>query len=173
MKALLGLNLAAAFANTHAGWKLYVCATAQPSDLTQSAFEALTWVEVGGVGNVGETGTTTNILTYDTWGSDVNDKAKGMSDAGSPTIEVARDPEDAGQIILRTIAATNYKYAFKIMGNDSPNSDVDSRPTTRYNRGLIAGPTEPNGRNEDFDLEVFTLGLVQRQIKVDPIDGTA
>lgn len=167
MKALLGLALSSAFANTHAQWKLYVCATAQPTALNQAAYEALTWVQVGGVGNVGETGTTTNILTYDTWDTDVVDKAKGMSNAGDPTIEVARDPSDAGQDILRTIADTNLKYAFKIEANDTPSGGTS--PTIRYNRGLIAGPVEPNGRNEDFDLEVFNLGLVQKQIKVDPV----
>lgn len=171
--AAINATIAAAFFNTNAGKKLYVCATPQANDLSQVAFEALTWVQVGGVGSHGETGTTTNILTYDTWDTDVAQKAKGISDAGSPDIEVARDPEDAGQVILRAAAATNFNYAFKIEGNDKPNDDVDSRPTIRYNRGLVTGPREPNGRNEDFDLEVYTLGLQQRQITVDPIDGTA
>lgn len=169
----INATIAAGFFNTHAGFKLYVCATAQPADLNQAAFEALTWVEVGGVGSHGETGTSTNILTYDTWDTDVAQKAKGISDAGSPDIEVARDPDDPGQVILRTAALTNLNYAFKITANDTPNSDPDSEPTTRYNRGLVTGPREPNGRNEDFDLEVFTLALQQRQITVDPIDGTA
>ena len=42
------------------------------------------------------------------------------------------------------------------------------KPTVRYNRGLVTGPTIPLGRTEDFDLEVFTLGLQQRQLTVDP-----
>lgn len=164
MKALLGLALHAAYFNTYAGAKLYICATPQPADLTQSGFEALTWVQVKGVGSHGETGTTTNILTYDTWDTDVVQKAKGMSDAGSPEIEVARDATDPGQNILRAAAATNFNYAFKIVGTDAPTANATS--TTRYNRGLVAGPREPNGRNEDFDLEMFTLGLQQKQIKV-------
>ena len=45
-------------------------------------------------------------------------------------------------------------------------------PTIRYNRGLIVGPREPNGRNEDFELEIFTAGLVQKQIKTKPVAGT-
>lgn len=157
--------------NTNAGSKLYVCATAQPDDLTAGAFAALTWVQVGGVGSVGETGSSTNILNYDTWDDAVVQKAKGMTDAGSPEIEVARDPDDAGQDILRTAAGTNLYYAFKIEGTDVPDANVNSKPTIRYNRGLVVGPREPNGRNEDFDLEIFTLGLVQKQIKVDPVAG--
>jgi hypothetical protein len=148
----------AAFFNTHAGAKLFACATAQQADLDQAGFEALVWVQIKGVGNHGETGSSTNILNYDTWDTDVIQKAKGMTDGGSPEIELARIPDDPGQDILRTAAATNLNYAFKIEMN--------------YNRGLVAGPRTPNGRNEDFDLEVFTLGLNQRQITVDPIDGT-
>lgn len=156
----------AAFVNTNSGAALYICATPQPNDLNQAGFEGLTWVRIGAVGNVGETGNKTNMLTYDTWDTDVVQKAKGMTDAGSPTIECARNPTDAGQIILRAAAATNLNYAFKKVGND--NVAVGTQPTIRYNRGLVSGPTEPNGRNEDFDLEVFTLGLQQRQITVDP-----
>lgn len=162
----------AAFFNTNAGKKVYVCATPQPNNINLAAFEALTWVEVKGVGSHGEAGTTTNILTYDTWGDDVAQKAKGLSDAGSPDIEVARDPDDAGQVILRTAAGTNFNYAFKIVGNDAPNDDVGSSPTIIYNRGLITGPRRPLGRNEDFDLEIFGTAFQQKEIVVDPVDGT-
>lgn len=169
MQALMTLALAAAYFNTHAGYKLFICETPQPADLTPTAFAALTWVQVKGVGSHGETGVTTNILTYDTWDTDVVQKAKGMSNAGDPEIEVARDPSDPGQIILRIAAGTNLNYAFKIEANDAP--EPGGTPTTRYNRGLVAGPREPNGRNEDFDLEIFTLGLQQKQIKIDPADA--
>lgn len=164
--------VATGYFNTNAGSKLYVCATPQATDLNQTAYEALTWVLVGGVGSVGETGDNTNVLSYDTWDDAVVQKAKGLTDAGSPEIEVARDPSDAGQDILRTAAGTNFYYAFKIEGTDKPDNNTGAKPTIRYNRGLVAGPREPNGRNEDFDLEIFTLGLVQKQIKVDPVAGT-
>ncbi len=164
------LAAAPAFVNTNAGAKLYVCATPQPTVLDSTAFAALTWVLVGGVGNFGETGTSTNIVNYDTWDTDFIQKAKGTSNAGDPEIEVARDPADAGQDILRTIAATRYNYAFKIERTDKPTDEVGAKPTIVYNRGIIVGPRTPNGRNEDFDLEIFTLGLNQKQIVVDPVD---
>lgn len=171
--ALLGSisPLMTPFANTNAGRKLYMYATAvasAPADA--AAYAALTpWVEIKGVGEHGETGSSTNILSYDTWDTDVIDKAKGMTDAGSPTIELARIPTDAGQIALRAAALTNLKYAFKIEGNDEP--EVGGSPTIIYNYGLVAGPTRPNGRNEDFDLEVFTLGLTARETVVAPADA--
>lgn len=162
---------ASAFVNTNAGKKVYICATAQQADLNATAFAALTWVLISGVGNFGETGDKTNILNYDTWDTQVTQKAKGITNAGDPTLELARIPTDAGQMLLHTAAATNLNYAFKIVGNDLPDADPDSTPTIRYNRGLVSGPTNPNGKNEDFDLEVFSLGLNQKQITVNPTSG--
>ncbi|PRD42123.1 hypothetical protein C5748_18410 [Phyllobacterium phragmitis] len=153
-------------ANSNAGSKFYCCVTPQPTDLTQAEFEALTWVEVKNVGSVGETGLNTNVLTYDTLDTDVSQKSKGISNAGDPAIEVARVAADPGQMAMRTIAATRYYYPFKLEKADAPTALMTN--TIVYNRGLITGPTRPNGRNEDFDLEIFTLGLVQKEVVVDP-----
>lgn len=162
--------LSTPFANTNAGGKLYICATPQNAFIPNSAtYAALAWTEIGSLGEVGEMGTTTNILTYDTWSDDVVDKGKGMSNAGDPTVEVSRLPTDAGQIILNAAALVNQKYAFKIVKNDP--ATVGGVGTIIYTRGLVTGPARPMGRNEDFDLEVFTLGLVQREIVVAPAVG--
>ena len=76
------------------------------------------------------------------------------------------NPTDAGQIALRAAALTDYRYAFKFTDDDKPASDYTD--TVHYNRGIVNGPVRPNGRNEDFILERFTLGLVQREVVVDP-----
>lgn len=157
----------AAFANSNAASKWYVCATPQNNILARADYEALTWVEVKYIGNVGETGKTTNMLSYDTWGDAVTQKAKGLTDAGSPEIECARDPFDAGQSILEAAGAVgnNNNYAFKEVRADGA---IGGTGTIRYHRGLVAGPRYPGGRNEDFDLQVFTLGLQQETIVVKP-----
>ena len=152
--------------NINKGRKFYVCATAQPDDLTQTEYEALTWVEVKKVGNVGETGTAENVLNYDTMDTDVSQKQKGVANAGDPAIEVARVYDDAGQILMRTAAATRLNYAFKFEHSDSPDGALTN--TIIYSRGIVTGPTRPNGGVEDFDLEVYTLGLNQKEIVVDP-----
>lgn len=164
MFALLHYLVAVAFANANAGSKLFVCATPQNANLTAVQLAALDWTEIGGVGSLGETGKTTNILTYDTWGDSVSQKAKGLTDAGSPELECARMPGDPGQEILLLAAAVGNvnNYAFKELRNDG---------TIRYNRGLVTGPTWPGGRNEDFDLEVYTLGFQMEPIVVNPSGG--
>lgn len=169
LSALLLTTLPIAYANTNSGAKVYVCATPQPTDLDAAAYAALTWVLISNLGNHGETGSNTNILTYDTWDTKVIQKSKGITDAGSPEIEVARLTSDAGQTILRDAAKTNFNYAFKMERNDKPNETGTG--TILYNRGLVTGPKRPHGRNEDFDLEMFTLGLNQEEIVVDAVAG--
>lgn len=154
-------------ANTNAASKWYVCATPQNNNLTLADYESLTWTLISKVGNVGETGKSTNVLTYNTWDTEVADKSKGVTDAGSPTIQVAREPNDAGQEILRNAGAVgnNNKYAFKEVRADGP---LGGTGTIMYNRGIVAGPTHSNGGVEDFDLDTFTLGFVQEEIIVKP-----
>lgn len=160
--------------NTNAGRKLYIACTsaggstpeAQPTTLNQAAFEALDWTEVSDVGSIGQTGTSENVVTYDTLATSVSQKQKGIANAGDPEIEVARSPTDNGQKALRAAALTKYNYAFKIEDADAP--DASTTNTIYYNRGIITGPARPNGGNEDFILEVYTLGLNQKEIVVDP-----
>lgn len=153
-------------ANTNKGRRFFLCETAKPTALTQSQYEALAWVEVGNVGAIGETGTKTNVVSYDELDTDVTAKQKGISNAGDPIIECARNATDAGQVALRAMALTKFYYAFKIEDEDKPSADYTN--TIHYHRGIIAGPTRPNGRNEDFILEMYTLGLVQAEIVVPP-----
>lgn len=154
-------------ANTNSGGKLFIAVddvtgdpVPQDSNMTLTQFEALNWVEVADTGSVGETGSTTNILTYDTWGTDVAQKGKGITNAGDPEIEVARKGDDPGQTALRAAAETKRNYAFKIEMDDS----LGANGTTYFNRGLVTGPRHPNGRNEDFVLEIFALGLNQKEV---------
>lgn len=142
---------------SQSGKTFAISTTPQPADLNVAAFAALTYTTVGGVGSIGETGFSTNIISYDTLANDVVSKAKGMTDAGSPPIEVARIAGDPGQIAMRLAGAvTNHdNYAFKIVFQDG---------TIQYLRGLVTGPTRPGGRNEDFELEVYTLALNQPEV---------
>lgn len=153
--------------NTMADSKFFICATAQAAaPANAAAYAALSWVEVKGIGSMGEVGTKTNILSYDRWSDKVSDKAKGLSDAGSPELEVARDTADAGQDALRAAALTNLKYATKIERNDK--LTIGGTNGLIYNWGIVAGPARPQGRNEDFDVEVFTFGFTALETVVDP-----
>lgn len=161
-------------AQTNKNRKFYVSVTldegsipqAAPDDLTQSEYEALKWTQVKHVGSIGQTGMDTNIVSYDELDTEVTQKNKGISNAGDPDVECARAPTDLGQVAMRAAGATKFYYAFKTVDDDAPSAGYSG--SVYYNRGLVTGPKRPNGRNEDFNLEVFTLGLVQKEIVVDP-----
>jgi len=153
--------------NSLAGSKVYICSTAQAAPLADAAaYAALTFVEIKNVGNMGEIGTKANVLQYPTWGDKRVQKAKGLEDAGDPTLEVMRNTADAGQDAARTAALTALNYAVKIERNDK--LTVGGTNTIIYNRGLVMGPTRPQGGNEDFDVEVFTFAFQDAEIVVDP-----
>jgi hypothetical protein len=149
----------AAEAKTNAGSKLFICVTPQNEDLTQAEFAALTYVQVKKVGSVGERGINTNIVTYDTWDTLVALKGKGITNAGDPPVEVAEDLTDPGQIAMRAAGAPDVPdaYAFKVERADG---------SIEYLRGLVAGPNTPGGRNEDFVLNTYVLGLNQPPLVV-------
>lgn len=153
-------------AATNKNRKVYIAAAIQTADMTQSDYEAATWVELGHVGNVGESGSKDNIVNYDELGTAVIQKNKGLTNAGDPVFECARKVDDAGQIIARACGRTHNTYAIKITDDDAPTGYL---PTTYYNRGVLVGPVRPNGRNEAFNLEMYTMGCVQREIVVDPV----
>lgn len=149
---------------SQSGDKFNISTTAANSDLDDHAtlgFPGKVYTEVKNVGSIGEFGISTNMITYDTLGNDVTLKAKGMTNAGDPTIECAELIADPGQVAMRAAGAVTNKnnYAFRITRADGQ---------IEYLRGLVAGPVQPGGRNEDFRLNVFTLGINQVPLIIPP-----
>lgn len=153
---------------TKKGSKVYVCSTAQNSDLNQAGFDALAWVQVGKVGKIGDFGATSNDVTYNTLDESVTTHQKGVADAGAPDIEVASIYDDAGQIILRSFGdpLNLNNVAIKIERNDKPSGLTTN--TIIYSRGVVSGPMFPGGGSDDFDLERFTVRLNQIPLRVNP-----
>lgn len=151
--------------DTLKGAKLSICTTAQTSlPLNQSAFAALTWVQVGKVGQVSDVSTDTNVVTYDTLDTDVSQKGKGVTNGGDWTVQVGYVFDDTGQIALRAAALLDQDYAFKLELNDAPSTSYTN--TVIYNCGRVVGPRRPGGGIEDFVIEEFTLACNQREVHV-------
>jgi hypothetical protein len=152
--------------NSMQGGKVYISAAQATQPANAAAYAALSWTEIKKVGNMGQVGDSVNALTYPTWGDSVAQKAKGITDAGNPTLEVMRDTADAGQDAARAAAKTNLTYAFKVERNDKLTGGGTN--SIIYNWGYIAGPVRPQGGNEDFDVEVFTMMWQGTEVVVDP-----
>lgn len=145
--------------NTYSGRKIEISSTSEPSELSEQEFSGLSYTEIRFVGNIGEYGNSTNILNYSLLGEVVSQKQKGETNAGDPTIDVARNDSDAGQSALTVAGEPGYylPHAFKITNQDG---SID------YLRGLVTGPVSVGGGNEDFDVYRYTLALIQAFIHV-------
>ena len=153
-------------AKANANGAFYFCKTPQPNDLTKEQFEALEWIKIEEVGKLPESGSSTNIIKYDTIDTTVTQKAKGVTDAGGGTLEVAYNGTAPGQKALREVAGNNYNYATKREVNDAP--DENHTNSVFYNRGLITGPVRSGGGVEDFITETYTIANNQLEIVVPP-----
>lgn len=137
--------------------------------LNAAGFAALTFTEIGSVGNLGDYGAAPNIISYNTLATDVTSKAKGVEDAGELSIEVARIFDDAGQIAIRAAAATKFYYAIKIEYADAPTDDWSN--TIMYAAGPVSGPQLLGGGTDDFIRESYTVAFTdQRPIFVAPVE---
>lgn len=145
---------------TLSGSKIYISGVEQTSNLSISDYIALSYTEVGGVGSFGGVGSQKNFNKTSTWNSSISINVPGLEDLTPGTLELAREATDDGQAVLYDIARTNFSYAVKMVKQDG---------TVFYNRMLISGPVRPDGRSEDFDLEVFTLQPMQHEVKASTI----
>lgn len=154
-------------AGTGAGRKIYISdGPVADTDLDAAGFEALTWVQIGKVGNTQGGGATANFPTYGLLAEDVADKQKGLTTPADMKIELRPLATDLGQVALAAAALTRNSYAFKIEEDDSPNATTTN--TIHYNRGVVGGPEEGFGGSDDFRTKTYTVGLQQLPVEVAP-----
>lgn len=145
---------------TNFGGKVYISTTEQNSDLDESGFAGLTYVEVPNLGNHGDTGVTQNLVQYNTWGRVVVCKAKGQATAQDFTLEFLDVPSTGMTAMEAAGEPTNTgSYAIK---TEWPDGSVE------YNRGPVTGPALLKGGNEDFKRVQFTVGANQVPVRVAP-----
>lgn len=147
------------------GYKVYICATPTgDDDLNQSAFEALTWVEVTHVGTLPDRGRNEGELTYPTLAHGVQ-KGKGSPDFGSGDFEVSRKGTNTGRAAMITAAETELNHAIKLVAPDATGTDPgDFTATTEYLRGLLSGPIVPSGGTDNPDIFRFPFYINQHLI---------
>lgn len=151
------------------GTKVYISTTAATLPLNAAGFLALTYTEIGSVGNLGDYGVAPNMVNYNTLATQVTSKAKGTEDAGELAVEVARIFDDVGQIAMRAAGATKFNYAIKVEYADAPSPDWSN--TIMYAVGPVSGPQLLGGSTDDFIRESYTVAFTdQRPIFVAPVE---
>ena len=143
---------------TTSGAKFYVStiATTATTD-TLAEYEALTWVEVGLIEDLGRLGDVSSEVTGASIGDGRVRKAKGARNAGTMTVICFQDPFDAGQAALRDAQATNDNYGFKLEVPDGPSDSFTN--TFRYFRGLVMSEEGNYGTNDNIMRYTFNIGV--------------
>ncbi|MCB1511525.1 MAG: hypothetical protein KDJ36_11550 [Hyphomicrobiaceae bacterium] len=109
------------------------------TDFVAGDFSSVTWVEIGGVTNLGQAGDTSELITSNHIGAGRTRKLKGTRNAGSQEIVADLDYADTGQIALLAAEKTDDTYAIKVELNDAPSGGT---PSIRYYVALIMSATE-------------------------------
>ena len=144
-------------AYTSAGTTISVCAT-QPATFDKVGFEALTWIAVGEVTDLGEFGKEYNIVNHNPLGTRQTIKRKGSYDNGAISMSLARDITDVGQIALLAGLDSDESYAIKVVL-------ADTATTHLYTTAQISSFTYNVG-----SVDSITSGSVGVQIDADILE---
>lgn len=154
-------------AQTHQGGQFYISSTTISDvaiPLDQTAFEALTWVEVEGVVSAPGFQITDNILTQNTLSDDIADKQKGFRMVEDTEVICSYREGATGQAAVQAAARNKNSYAIKYELDNS----AGTNGTTQYAVAVIGGGGLTGGEGEDFVNRVFSVApKLQFPVEVD------
>lgn len=128
-----------------------------PKLLTKTAMEALTWVELEEVENLGEFGDDAEEVVFKAIKDGRSRKMKGSSDAGTIELTVGRDPLDEGQQAMAAAAKTKFQYAIKIEAADAADENDDN--SIFYFGALVMSGRNNFGGTDDITRTTFRLAI--------------
>ena len=141
---------------TSAGTTIGISA-AQPATYNQTGFAALTYAEISEVENLGEFGAQYNLVTFNPLANRTTVKRKGSKNNGSLQMTLARDPEDAGQGILKTASDSDVSPSFVVTTQDG---------TKFYFTAQVMGYTSNVGGVDNIYMASATLEIDNEIIEV-------
>lgn len=109
--------------------------TSAPATEDEAGYEALTYTNIGEVVNIGEIGPSAAVVNHDAIDKGYTQKFKGQINYGSMPLQLGRDIDDAGQILLKAGADGAAKYTVHTWRVTHPTGLV------QYFRGMVFGYT--------------------------------
>lgn len=117
------------------GAKFYIGPVNTTAD-DETAYAALTYVEVKPIESIGEFGDTASTIEFVALGDARVRKRKGVRNAGDIAVVAGHDPLDAGQLAMIAAQDTDFSYACKVLTADG--ADANDTDSTFYFRALIS-----------------------------------
>jgi len=142
---------------TTSGTTFFISTTAASTSVdTLLEYEALTWIEIREIEDLGNVGDVSTEVTGAAIGDSRIRKAKGARNAGTMNV-ICFDtvPLDAGQTAVIAAETSNSNYAFKI---ELPEPTVGTAATI-YFRGLVMSNEYRLGTNDNIRRRAFNIGV--------------
>ena len=153
--------------DTAAGSKISI-GPVNASAATPTDYQALSYVEVGEVENIGEFGDSFNEVNFTALSDRRVRKFKGSRNAGNIQLTIGHDSANTGQTNLNAALETDFDYAFRVELDDA-GSGTGAAPTTFYFRAkVMAAPITP-GDTETIVRINATLGINSDILKIDAV----
>lgn len=131
-----------------------------------TAFATDTYTPILGVEDLGEAGSTAEILTAKVVGENSYvRKRKGSRDNGSMTLVVFYNADDEGQIALSEAEQDDLPYNFKVELNDAP---AGGTPTIFYFKAIVASNRKQFSTADDFVRVTYELAIDGKFFEVPP-----
>jgi len=134
----------------------------KPTASTETAYELLTWTEIGQVESLGNFGGSAQMTEFTPLKSGVVQKLKGSKNYGQVSCVMAEDIADAGQILLKAGfdgAAEYTVHSFKVVNSDG---------AIKFFTGLIGSFEYQTGGSNDVRKVSCNV-----EVNSKPVPGTA
>jgi hypothetical protein len=148
------------------GTKVYIApaVVAVPADAT--AYNALSWTEIGGVQGFPAHGDQSAELTASELSSERVKKAKGPRNAGTVSVTCTHYDDDTGQAALVAAEATEFNYPFKVV---TPNrATTGGTDGIRYFTGLVLSERLGDLTPDGITTRIFDISINSAVTKVAP-----
>jgi len=146
--------------------KLYMTATTVvPATLDVAGYDALVWVPIGSIENLGAFGDAASVVTFDDLADGRTKKLKGQRDAGNMELVLGLDDADAGQALLDTAYSDDSvgDYNFKV---EFPNKlAINGQNALRYFRGKVFTVRETVETANNVVRKNVTVGISSPIVK--------
>lgn len=150
--------------NTAAGARLFI----GPATFTATlvGFQALTWVEVGEVEDLGQFGDESSAVTFTALKDKRTRKLKGPRDAGTMTVTCGDDPNDVGQVAMAAAEQSPLDYAIKVVLNDAITSG--GNPSEHYFMGKVMSRRKNAGNVSNVVKDAFNVAINSLILETQP-----
>lgn len=101
-----------------AGSSISISTTSGVATVDLPGFTAKTYSTIGEVTSIPAFGKTYNLISHNPIATRYTKKLKGSYNNGSVSIDYAKDPVDAGQILLTTASNSDASYCYRVILQD-------------------------------------------------------